>query len=134
MSAKLVVDRHFLVLRGLTLAVFAERILRATHHHPAIVCPDTLWQQLDEHTRALRALLDNPLLRSRERMANQRVRESRVRQSVDAMAVYIESAATCKYDLFTAGFGVCTDKSDRADAPSRRMRRHQAAVLRVTAQ
>lgn len=133
MSAKLVVDRHFLVLRGLTLAVFSERILRATQQHPSIECPAALWQQLDDHTRALREVLDVTPSRSRERLANQRSREARVRQSLDTLALFLETTATCKYDLFTAGFGVRADKSDRQEAPSRRMRRHQAAVQRVAA-
>ena len=131
MSAKLVTDRHFLVLRGITLAVFAERILRATQHHPAITCPEPQWQNLEEATLALREVLANSILRSRDRVANQRIGESRVRLALVAMADVMEKAATCKYDLFTAGFGVRSEKSDPSAQPSRRMRRHQAAIVRV---
>ncbi len=131
MHAKLVIDRHFLVHRGITLAVFAERILRATQRHPAINCPEPQWHNLEESTLALREILADSILRSRERVANQRIRESRVRLALIAMADVMESAATCKYDLFTAGFGVRAEKNDPEAQPSRRMRRHQAAVVRV---
>lgn len=131
MSAKLVIDRHFLILRGIALAVFAERILRATHHHPGIERPAMQWQNLEDSTLALRQVLAASILRSRERVANQRVRESKVRQALNAMAEHMENVATCKYDLFTAGFGVRAEKDNLETQPSRRMRRYKAAVVRV---
>lgn len=131
MHAKLMIDRHFLILRGSALAVFAERILRTTRQNRALSCREAHWQYLRETCQALRLALDAPLLRPKARLAAQRIQESLVRQALGAVADDIETAASCKYDLFTAGFCAISDKRTKDAEPSRRMRRRHEAVVRV---
>lgn len=131
MHAKLMIDRHFLILRGGDLAVFAERILRATHRNPDLARPDALWHHLNETVHELRQAIEEPRLRGKARQAAQRIHEARVRQALAAVADYVEAEASCKYDLFTAGFCAMSDKRAKDAPPSRRMRRRQEAVVRI---
>ncbi len=133
MSAKFHVDRHFLFLHGRNLAVFAERVLRKTHSSLYVPKRDDLWDALNISCDALSQVLSNPQLKRKERTEAVREREAMVLMALGRLAEYIESAATCKSDVFTTGFrphaehrklieeGIATRRRQRVSAKMARL-------------
>lgn len=104
MSVKFQVDRHFLFLHGRNLAVFVERVLRKSQNSTYIPNRIDLWEDLNRSAEDLNKVLENPLLKRKERTEAVREKETQVLLALDKMAVYVEAEATCKSDIFTTGF------------------------------
>lgn len=104
MSAKFHIDRHFLFLHGRNLAVFAERVLRKMQHNGYVPNRGELWDELNKTSADLHAVLENADLKRKVRTEAVREKESEVLVALDKLAEYVESAATCKSDVFTTGF------------------------------
>lgn len=104
MSAQFHIDRHFLFLHGRNLAVFAERVLRKTQSNAYVPNRQDLWDELETACAGLNGVLENPELKRKMRTEAIREKEAEVLVVLGKFAAYIESAATCKSDVFTTGF------------------------------
>lgn len=109
MSAPFHIDRHFLFLHGRNLAVFAERVLRKTQNNVYVPNRADLWESLDKSNAELNAVLDNPELKRKSRTEAIREKETDVLVALGKFAEYVESAASCKSDVFTTGFRLHTE-------------------------
>lgn len=121
---KLNIDRHFLFLHGNKLAVFAERVLRDTLQNPYIAKPETLWNTLKANTMELRAVLDDPELKRKERTDAIREREAQVLVALSRLADHVEKTASFKSDIFTTGFRAQTEHRK----PSETVRRRRMSI------
>lgn len=124
MYIKLNIDRHFLFLHGNKLVVFAERVLRDTLQNPYVTKPEDLWNTLKAATLELRAVLDDPELKRKERTDAVREREAQVLVVLSRMAEHVEKTASCKSDIFTTGFRAQTEHRK----PSETVRRRRMSV------
>ena len=133
MSAKFHVDRHFLFLHGRSLAVFAERVLRKTHNSTYVPQREDLWSALNTGCDELNLVLNNPLLKRKERTEAVREKEASVLLALGKFAEHIESAATCKSDVFTTGFRPHTEhrKLIEEGIETRRRQRVSAKLARL---
>lgn len=133
MHAKLNIDRHFLFLHGSKLAVFAERVLRDTLQNPYLAKPEGLWETLQETTRELHAVLDDPELKRKERTDAIREQEAQVLVALTRMADFVEQAAACKSDIFTTGFRAQTEHRKPSETVRRRRMSVKMAKLEAVA-
>ena len=133
MYVKLNIDRHFLFLHGAKLAVFAERVLRDTLHNPYLSKPESLWNNLKEHTLELRTVLDDPELKRKERTDAVREREAQVLVALSRLAEHVEKTASCKSDIFTTGFRAQTEHRKPAETVRRRRMSVKLAQLEEVA-
>lgn len=130
MSSNIKIDRHYLFLHGVSLAIFAERILRNTAQNPNISKPTTLWEDLSETCRSLRATLADSSLRRKRRTEAIREQEARLLSKLEKMAEHVERITAFKSDALSAGFHLHNDHSDKPD--TRRKQRMTTKMARLS--
>jgi hypothetical protein len=121
MRPKFRVDRHFLFLHTERLAVFSERVLRATAENANLKRPEAIWSRLHRHYVAFRNVLDDRHQKQQQKAAHLRQLETLLLLDLNEFADYIEAEVLCRSDVFTTGFRSQTEQ--RKEAPTRRQQR-----------
>ena len=136
MRVKFQVDRHFLFLHGKNLTVFAERVLRKSQNSSYIPYKEEFWDNLNRSTEELHEVLANSQLKRKERTEAVREKEAPVLLALGKMAEFVESAATCKSDVFTTGFRPHTEhrKLKEEGVQTRRRQRVSAKMAQLAEQ
>ena len=98
------VDRHFEQMHGPKLAVLAQRIARKAGESPYLTCPDTLVIDVRTALDSLQQVLEDPSLKRKARTQAIRKEELPLKESLLALAQYVEQKAECKSDIHTTGF------------------------------
>jgi hypothetical protein len=129
MSAKLNIDRHFLFLHNENLAVFAERVLRSTHHNIHVPNATGVWPSLQDRCCALREVLNNPALKRKDRTEAVREQEAHLLVQLSRMADCVEASIDCKSDIFTTGFRPLSEQ--RKLSETRRRQRLSAKLAHL---
>ena len=129
MSPKLRVDRHFLFLHNEKLAIFIERVLRATTNNPNLRRPDEIYTALQNNYTEFRRIIHTPYRKRGEKKMKLRELEFFLMADLNHFADYIEQNVMCRSDIFTTGFHSQMGSRKPAPKPRRHLKNAKSVEI-----
>jgi hypothetical protein len=104
MQQLLKIDRSFVFLRGSGLLAFADRILRNMNQNVNVPNCESTWRLVADTRQAIIDASGTYYARQKDKTQAIREREAALTLALEKMADHIQTAATCKSDVYTTGY------------------------------